>query len=672
MVNTPVPLSIDDLCALGLDRTRATQLGYELQSIWSEPDAVRRWSRLAKECLTLDLPESVHWDLYQRNFADWKQTLPPAVWSATSDTVKAANVTRLLEALGLTDLEQLAAFAQSDPAAYWHRLLECLSIRFRREPASVVDLTDAPERPRWLVGAKMNIVDSCLQHPTASITAVDETGRCESMTRDELRVAILRFAGALQASGIGRGDAVALVMPLSLEATIAYLGTIAAGAMVVGIAESFANVEIERRVQLGRAKMLFVQQKLIRQGKTIDVYERLCSASLPPMVVTRVDGQLSPRAGDCLWPEFLQRGVPLAEPVECSPDDLTTILFSSGTTGDPKAIPWSHGTPIQCAVDGFLYQDVQRSDVVTWPTGMGWMMGPWLLYVGLIHGAKVVLFDGHGATEAFVRCIEQQGVTVLGVIPSLVAAWRRTEIWNKADWSNVRVFTTTGECSHPRDMLALMARAAYRRPIIEYCGGTELAGGYLGCSVTRPAALSSFNHVAPGVELVLGENASDTKRGEVFLRGTSIGFSTRLLNGDHHHVYFAHTPPDRHGQPTRRHGDALEFLADGYLRVLGRADDAMNLGGIKVSAVELERVCNEHPQITETAAVAISDPDGGPAQLTLFAVPKTIGLDAVRLRAELQQLLRERLSPQFQIREVKIVDGLPRTASNKVMRRLLR
>ncbi len=657
-------------------------LSERLEGIGTEPDAIRRWQRLIRECLSTDLPEELHWEIYQQNFAHWPTASgPPPVWLPSEEESCQANVTGLLKSAGISRWDELAPWAQTHPTEYWKQLIELLSIRFRRPPKSVIDLADSPQRSRWLVGARMNIVDSCLQHESASIVGVDESGQCQTMNRDQLRSAVLQFAGALRASGIGPGDAVALIMSLSVEATVAYLGTIAAGAMAVGIAESFANAEIERRVRLGNAKLIFVQHALLRQGKWLPVYERLKSASLPPMIILRRgthgdSGQATPpttlRSEDCLWQDFMQRGTPFAEPLECSPEDGTTVLFSSGTTGDPKAIPWSHITPIQCVVDGFLYQDVRSSDVITWPTGMGWMMGPWLLFVGLIRGAKVVLFDGHGATSAFVRCIEKQRVTVLGVIPSLVAAWRRSKIWNDADWSRVRLFTTTGECSHPRDMLALMARAGYR-PVMEYCGGTELAGGYLGCSIVRPAALSYFNQIAPSVELVLrNDTAEASQRGEAFLRGVSIGFSTRLLNGDHHRVYFAETPRDEQGQATRRHGDALELLANGYVRVLGRADDAMNLGGIKISAVELERVCNEHAQVIESAAVAVSDPDGGPGQLVIFVVSRITGLDPVTLRAELQQLLRERLSPQFQIREVRIVEALPRTASNKVMRRLLR
>jgi acetyl-CoA synthetase len=370
-----------------------------------------------------------------------------------------------------------------------------------------------------------------------------------------------------------------------------------------------------------------------------------------------------------LWDDFLSPRDTFT-PLSCEPHDHVNILFSSGTTGDPKAIPWTQTTPIKAAADGLLYHDIQPGDVVAWPSSPGWMMGPWLVFATLINRATIALYDGHPATEGFCRFIEEAGVTTLGLVPSLVATWKAHGWPSVCDWTRIKLFSSTGECSTPGDMLDLMAQAGYR-PVIEYCGGTEIGGAYITSSLLLPNAPSCFNTVAYGLGLAIrDESGHPVECGEGFLIGPSLGLSTELLNRDHHETYFAGTPGG--GGALRRHGDRIEQLPGGYYRVLGRVDDTMNLGGIKVSAVEIERVLNRHPLVRESAAAAIAGPGGGPERLVAHVVAARSDVDAQNLRQELQSLLGAQLNPLFRLSEVVIVEALPRTASNKLMRRLLR
>ena len=154
------------------------------------------------------------------------------------------------------------------------------------------------------------------------------------------------------------------------------------------VAESFAPEEIQRRMNVSCAKLVFTCDFLLRHGKRVDVYARIADRLHQPIVVaSAAPGNLKPRDKDRLFQDFLDDAA--FETVICNPDDATTILFSSGTTGDAKAIIWDHTNPIKCAADGFLYQDLQTSDVVAWPTSMGWMMGPWLIYATLVNGAAM-------------------------------------------------------------------------------------------------------------------------------------------------------------------------------------------------------------------------------------------------------------------------------------------
>jgi len=234
------------------------------------------------------------------------------------------------------------------------------------------------------------------------------------------------------------------------------------------------------------------------------------------------------------------------------------------------------------------------------------------------------------------------------------------------------------------------------RPVIEYCGGTEIGGGYAASTLIAPHRASEFNALAMGSDVVfLNEQnrpCSPGETGEVYIRPPSIGLSTRLLNADNDSVYYANCP-ELDGRPLRRHGDQVIVGEDGRFRSDGRADDAMNLGGIKVGSVEIERTLNRLPSILETAAVSVPPPGGGPGRLVIFAVlkPQESGPELrprlnpllpkegrngapepESLKTEMQQAIKEHLNPLFHIEDVIITESLPRTASNKVMRKALR
>jgi len=264
---------------------------------------------------------------------------------------------------------------------------------------------------------------------------------------------------------------------------------------------------------------------------------------------------------------------------------------------------------------------------------------------------------------------------MLGVVPSLVRSWRASGACEGVDWSGIEVLSSTGEPSNRGDYLWLMSRTGYRAPVVEYCGGTEIGGAYITGTVVQPAAPATFTTPALGLDLVglddHGRPVPEGGSGEVFLVPPSIGLSQSLLNRDHDEIYHAGCPVGPGGAPLRRHGDQLQRLPGGAYRAHGRADDTMNLGGIKVSSVELETAVDRHPAIRECAAVAVQPEGGGSDRLVVFAVLAE-HREVEGLREEVSRLIGEHLNPLFKVHEVVVVESLPRTASNKLMRRSLR
>ena len=577
--------------------------------------------------------------------------------------------------VGVTSYDDLHAWSVRNRAEYWKLAIERLGVRFDRPFREMLDLSRGVEAPQWLPGARLNIVESCFSAPPESpaILHQAEGGGLSVMSYGELQALTGRVAANIRRLGYKPGDALAILMPMTLEAVAIYLGIVAAGCVVVGIADSFRPREIAARLRIAAAKGVFTQDIMIRGGKEFPLYAHALAAEAPrTIVVPAREGIALPlRAGDGSWQDFLAIDAPL-EITPRDPADTMNILFSSGTTGEPKAIPWMQVTPLKCAVDAHFHVNLQPGDVLVWPTNLGWMMGPWVIFGSLLNRAAMGLYYGAPTAREFGQFVQDAKATALGVVPSLVRTWRNTGCMAGLDWSAIKVFASTGECSRADDMRWLMQTAG-GRPVIEYCGGTEIGGAYISSTLAKPIVAGTFNTPTLGLDLVILDEAGQPANiGELFVVPPSIGLSNSLLNKDHHEIYFAGAPRGPHGEILRCHGDQMEQLAGGYWRGHGRADDTMNLGGIKVSSAEIEQTLRAVPGIVETAAIAVSA-GGGPSQLVIYAVcSNSQKADKEQLAAAMQSAIKRDLNPLFKIHDLVLVETLPRTASNKVMRRELR
>jgi acetyl-CoA synthetase len=638
--------------------------------------AAECWQSLVQYVLKPSYPFALHELLYETTFWDWDSNLGIApAWFPSHKQIQATNIAALMQELKLVSYSELHTWSVQHRLDFWDRIIRRLGIRFQRNYTQIADFSYGIESPQWLVDASLNIAESCFQAPTNSPAIIFKSNGTpiSTLTYGALHALTNRVANGLLDAGFHPGDCIAIVMPMTVESVAIYLGIIKSGCVVVSIPDSFAPGEIAKRLELSHAKGIFTQDYILRCGKQLPLYSKVVDANAPTAIVIpnemgKVEPSTKLRVGDLTWQEFLSTNEQF-DAIPAHPASYTNILFSSGTTGEPKAIPWTQTTPIKCAADAYLYHDIHFGDVVAWHTNLGWMMGSWLIYASLINQGTVALYYGSPTEREFGKFIQDAKVNILGVVPSLVSTWKTTGCMQGLDWSAIKAFSSTGECSNPQDMLYLMSLAGYK-PIIEYCGGTEIGGSYITSTLVQPCAPSMFTTPALGLDIVIFDtNGYPTNKGEAFIIPPSIGLSTELLNKDHHQVYFANTPWSN----LRRHGDQMERLPNGYYRVHGRVDDTMNLGGIKVSSSEIERVLNTEIGICETAAIAVSASEGGPSQLVIYVVvAPDFEQSKAALIASLQGKIKQHLNPLFKIRDIVIIDTLPRTASNKVMRRVLR
>ena len=596
-----------------------------------------------------------------------------ASWYPNDDVLKGSNIYQMMLKNNFANYPDFREWSVRNKEAFWEQTVESLNIQFHQKYSSILDISKGVEHPLWLKGAQLNIVDSCFQNSDDSIALIyqNEDGQLIEVTQISLEKMVNRIANSLVDQGLKQGDAIAIDMPMTLEAVAIYLAGIKGGYPVVTIADSFSSNEIEVRIKITKPKLLFTQDFLKRAGKVLPLYEKIVKAKAPKTIVIKEGHtECNLRDGDVFFDEFLSDNNQFKTVIQ-DPEKTITVLFSSGTTGEPKAIPWTHCTPVKSASDGYYHHNIQKDDVVCWPTNLGWMMGPWLIFACLINKATIALYYGAPMGEEFGAFVQNAKVNMLGVVPSIVRHWKNTGTMEAFDWSSIKCFSSTGEASNPEEMKYLM-QLANNKPVIEYCGGTEIGGGYVSSTMVQPNIASTFSSQTLGGEFILlDENNEASKKGEMFLIPPIMGLSNSLLNRDHFKVYYEGIPPYK-GKILRKHGDELLQMENGYYKAQGRADDAINLGGIKVSSIQIEEVINQLDYVKESAAIAVSPASGGPSQLVVYTVPLNSELNMEEKLKGAKIIIRERLNPLFKVEKLIEIEQLPRTASGKVMRRKLR
>ncbi|MCB9059128.1 MAG: AMP-binding protein [Calditrichae bacterium] len=619
------------------------------------------------------------WEIYNQIFASETQKHhPPIAWVPSGQQKNKSNLAGLITKHGFADYSALHKWTIENRPDFWKEAIIALDIRFDKEPQQIINSGYDPKDPVWLPGAKMNIVDSCFKNTpdsTAIVYASEENVKVKKISYSELNKMVNRVANGLAENGIKEGARVIIYMPMTTECIAAYLGIIRAGCQVVSVADSFSSDELKKRAEISEASTVICVDSYTRSGKSIDIYSKVRDAGLKKAIVISADKSDRLRTSDIFWEDFLSTKTEF-DSVVSDPYMPINILFSSGTTAAPKAIPWNHLTPIKSAMDGHFHQDIHPGDVVAWPTNIGWMMGPWLIFASLINNATIAIYEGAAIGKGFINFIKNAGVTMLGVIPSLVKSWRNDGIPDMDTWDSLRVFSSTGEPSNSQDYLWLMSRTRYKAPIIEYLGGTEIGGGHITGTVLQEASPATFTTPALGIDFILLDSknkpAESGQSGELYLIPPAVGLSQTILNRNHEEVYYKGCPKGPAGEVLRRHGDQMIRLNDGFYKAQGRADDTMNLGGIKISSIEIEQVAEQHPSVYECAAISVQPLGEGQEKLVLFVHADIPDLKIDQLKKELSQKIAQRINPLFKIYDLKVVKKLPRTASNKLMRRTLR
>ena len=627
-------------------------------------------------------------------------------WHPSQEYLDTSNVARLMRALGASTAGELRARSVADIGAFWDAVVNDLGIEFRTPYSQVVDLSRGIEYPEWFVDGTINIVDAALSRWRASTpeaTAVvheAEDGTVRSLTFAELDDQVARLRAGLRARGIGKGDAVAIYLPMTPEAVVATYAVASIGAMVVPLFSGFAPTAIASRIQDADAKAVITADGTTRRRRTaamkpqLDEALRSCPGVELVVVAENLAGNLAGTVTlepgrDVLWSELLAGDPdPHVEPTAAS--DVLLLAYTSGTTGRPKGAVHTHaGFLVKVASEVAYGFEMAPGRTFCWITDMGWIMGPLSIFGAHACGGTLLLYEGSPDvpdTHRLWQLVQRHGVTTLGVSPTLVRALRAAGGVTFAgstgvaggvptnDLSSVRVLGSTGEPWDP-ESYEWLARDVFggRVPVINFSGGTEVGGSFLCPYPVEEIHSCSLGGPALGMDVDVVDDYGRPLRGrvgELVCRQPWPSMTRGVWNDDdrYREAYWSTFPG------LWRHGDYALVDAAGSWFILGRSDDVMNVAGKRVAPAEIESVLATDDAVAESAVVGIPDPKKGEAVWAFWvrrAGPTgTEDDDAVseRLKAMVAAEVGKPFAPAHVIR----VEQLPKTRSAKILRRAVR
>jgi acetyl-CoA synthetase len=621
--------------------------------------------------------------------------LPPssAVWWPDHRTVEDANLTRFMRALVVDGFDALNARANADPAGFHDALIRFLDYRFDQPYTQVLDERDGRPFAHWCVGGTTNVVLNCIdrhrgtpRYTQPALVWEGEDGQVTTWTFADLDRETCRLAWGLRQLGLGRGDVVGMVLPNLLQAAAAMLAVAKIGGIVLPMFSGFGADAIAQRLNDGSAQALITVDASLRRGKpvaakpVVDEALALCPGVRHVVVLNHLSATHGWQAGRDHWWHELVAGAPddcTAVPTEAMPaDDPFLLMFTSGTSGKPKGVVHSHcGFPVKTALDLSICMDLKPDDRFLWMSDMGWLVGPILVFGGLLVGATVVLAEGapnFPQPDRLWRLIERHRVTYLGLAPTVarLSMSLGDEALAALDLSSLRVIVSTGEPWTPEAWQWTFERIGRRRvPLLNYSGGTEI-GGILTGTVIHPLKPCAFAGPVPGTGAdVVDANGASVgvgETGELVMRSPSIGLTRGLWHDRARYLdsYWSRLPG------LWVHGDFVSRDADGMWYVHGRSDDTLKIAGKRTGPSEIEALLMATGLLQDAAAIGMPDAIKGTA-VVCVCVPLP-GIDRDAAAKQLSRAVVDGLGGAFRPAQVVFVADLPRTRNMKVMRRVVR
>ncbi len=594
------------------------------------------------------------------------------------------------------------AFAEAaDPVAFWERQAARLEwaepwrTAHTWEPA-----TPGPDgelsvpRAEWFAGGRLNAAVNCVDRHVAAghgdrvaLHFVGEPGDTETITYAELERRVAKAANALAALGIGPGDRVVVYLPVIPETVVVTLAIARLGAVHSLVFGGFSAEALRFRVEDTGAKLLVTSDGQFRRGAAVPVKANADAAvagdnAIEHVLVVRRTGDLTPDipwtpGRDVWWHDVVDPAPDTHEAEAFDAEHPLFIIYTSGTTGRPKGVVHTTGGYLtQASWSHWALFDAKEADVYWCTADLAWVTAhTYVLYGPFSNGATSVIYEGTPNTPhpgRHFEIIERYGVTTYYTAPTLIRTFMSWFPEGPRDWdlSSIRLLGTVGEAINPEAWVWFREHiGGGRAPVVDTWwqseSGAAIVAPLPGVTALKPG---SATFAVPGVAVrVVDQHGEDVPRGSggsIVIDGTWPAMA-RTVWGD----------PERYRDSYwRAYADRGYFLAgdgaavdeDGYLWLLGRLDDVINVSGHRLSTIEIESALVAHPRIAEAAVVGVADGTTGQA-VAAFVVHASGAPTEDELRAQVTREIGAIAKPRHIVR----VHDLPKTRSGKIMRRLL-
>ncbi|MEC3885958.1 AMP-binding protein [Halobacillus sp. HZG1] len=611
-------------------------------------------------------------------------------WIPTAEYKQATRLFQWMKKHGFTCYDDFHSRSIDDIEWFWDEAVKELGIEWYTPYKQVLNQTQGPMYPEWFEGGELNVahlaLDRWASHPSKendiALYWEGDNGHTASYSFKDLQKEVDAVSYGLESYGITEGDIVTLYLPMLPETLIAMLAISKIGAIFSPAFSGYKADAVTTRIHASHSKALITADAFYRRGKTVlmkeeaDLVADQCPSLEHVFVVERTGVKMeNKQPRDVRWSDLKKNKATYKTKVKKANDPFM-LIYTSGTTGLPKGAVHTHaGFPVKAAFDAGICMDVTNKDTLFWYTDMGWMMGPFLVYGGLVNGASIVMFEGtpdYPEPDRLWKLVEKYQVTHLGISPTLVRTMmKHGKDWlEKHDLQSLKLIGSTGEPWNPEPWHWLFKHAGDSRvPIFNYSGGTEVSGGILGNVLVKPIQPVTFNAALPGMDVdVYGEKGEPliNEVGELVIKSPWVGMTKSFFKDD---ARYEKTYWSRFND-TWVHGDWVIKDHEGFYTITGRSDDVLNVAGKRLGPTEVESVLVKHTSVIEAGVIGVPHEIKGEEPIAFVVLNDT--KPTKDLTEELTMILNQKLGKALSPKKIFVVDDLPKTRNAKVMRRAIK
>lgn len=552
-----------------------------------------------------------------------------------------------------------------------------------------------PPFAKWFVGGKLNASVNCLDRHIDSdaknkvaIIWEGENGETNSFTYYQLYRSVNKLASALKNLGVKKGDRIAIYLPMIPQLAIAMLASSRIGAIHTVVFSGFSAQALADRANDSKSKIIITADGGYRRGKLVQLKKLVDDAisSIPSVehviVVKRASNDIQMGPKDSWWHDLIENSPSYCEPEVLDSTHPLYILYTSGTTGKPKGVLHSTGGYLTYvyATAKWVF-DFRKEDIFFCTADIGWVTGhSYIVYAPLMHGVTEIMYEGtpdYPKPDRYWAIVEKQGATILYTTPTALRMYMKfgDTIPNSFDLSSLRLLGTVGEPINPEVWMWYFKTIGKENcPIVDTWWQTETGATMISTCTgieSVPMKPGSGTFPLPGIDAAIvdenGRPVDSDRKGYLVIKKPWPGMLMTLWEDDEKYrntywkkfenVYYA--------------GDYALSDADGYLWLLGRADDVLKVAGHRLGTMELESAFVSYKAIAEAAVTSRPDQKKGES-IIAFLVLRTGFLPSDQLHVELIDHIRNAVGPIATPEEIYFVNKLPKTRSGKIMRRLLK